>query len=230
MRRDLQVRGGHRPGDLQHPRQGWLHPRHQRPQQRYHPDVAQLQRDGSLRRPGRWQAQGLLRHVLGALARRRLRLLGAQEEPRQGGAACPRPLLCLVDSGLVHAAGEGQCGLDALLPERGLRRRDGQGLDGRLGRGVRAHVQEVRGRGQGLEDREGAAVVVPHLGVADGDWHPLHALQGPRQSQVQPAELGHDPLLQPLHGDHRVHVAGRGGSVQLGIDRAERVRERGLQL
>ena len=50
--------------------------------------------------------------------------------------------------------------------------------------------------------------------VADGDGHAVHAVQGRGQPQVEPAESGHHPLLQPVHRDPGVHGAGRGRRVQ----------------
>mmetsp|Transcript_72705 Transcript_72705/g.210508 ORF Transcript_72705/g.210508 Transcript_72705/m.210508 type:complete len:249 (-) Transcript_72705:585-1331(-) len=106
MRVDLQI--GRRLGDrdLEHPGEGRIHPWHERAQQRPRSDVAKLQRDGAVRRPRWWKAQGCFCHLFGAVARRRLRVPRVEEEPWQRRAAREGLVLCALGPGLVHAAGQ----------------------------------------------------------------------------------------------------------------------------
>merc|ERR1719182_1049538 len=125
-----------------------------------------------------------------------------------------RPLLWSLDQRPFHEACGGQWGVVPLLPEPGA-------WAGRLlGRGVRCSLRKVRARGPRFEGREGAAAVVRHYGGPGGDWQPLHALQGCLQPEVQPAEPGDDQVLQPLHGNRRVLLAGGDCRLQPRLHRA----------
>mmetsp|Transcript_81240 Transcript_81240/g.238679 ORF Transcript_81240/g.238679 Transcript_81240/m.238679 type:complete len:227 (+) Transcript_81240:189-869(+) len=220
MRAHLEKRWWHWGGRVQHPRKGLLHSGHERLQQRPCAAASELQRDGALRPAGRWQAEGLLCHLPGALARRRLRLPRAQEEPWEGGAACARPLLRPLGARPLHAPCQGRRRVDTLLPKPGIRRGNRQGPHGRVGSGIRRAVHGPGSCRQGLQDSQGPAALVPDLGVPDGNGHPLHAVQGPCEQQVEPAEPWHHPQLQSLHGDHSVHLCRRGGRLQPGLDRS----------
>jgi ribonucleoside-diphosphate reductase alpha chain len=87
------------------------------------------------------------------------------------------------------------------------------GLADSLRRRVRKTVREVRTRRPGPPDGEGAGTVVRNPRSADRNRHAVHALQGPRQPQVEPEAPGHDQVEQPVHGDHRVHGARRSSRV-----------------
>ena len=49
-----------------------------------------------------------------------------------------------------------------------------------------------------------------HRRLPDRDGHAVHAVQGRVQREVEPAELGHDQMLKPVHRNRRVHLSGRG--------------------
>ena len=87
-------------------------------------------------------------------------------------------LLWPLGAGSLHGTCQGGRGLDPVLPQRVLRRRDREGLDGSLWRGLQSALPELGSRGERSEDGEGSAFVVAHCGGADGDGHSLHAVQG----------------------------------------------------
>ena len=62
-----------------------------------------------------------------------------------------------------------------------------------------------------------------HLARAQSS-DPFLALSQPRRTRSQPAEPRHDPRLEPVHRDHRVHVARRGRRLQPRVDRAAALR------
>mmetsp|Transcript_46515 Transcript_46515/g.92002 ORF Transcript_46515/g.92002 Transcript_46515/m.92002 type:complete len:210 (+) Transcript_46515:535-1164(+) len=130
VRVHLQVRGRHRGVHPQRARDQELHPRLQRHLQRHRPHAPSVQRHRKVRGP-RWrQAQRLLRHLLGAVARGHPRVARPAQEPRHGARAGPGPVLRALGARLVHEARGGQRGLVPVLPQRG------PGFGGLLGRRV----------------------------------------------------------------------------------------------
>ena len=87
---------------------------------------------------GARKAQGRLRHLPGALARRCVRIPRPEEEPRQRGDARPRPILRPLDARFVYEARGGQRRLDPDVPPRV------PGPGKQLGPRVREALPEVR--------------------------------------------------------------------------------------
>ena len=63
---------------------------------------------------------------------------------------------------------------------------------------------------------------------AGGDGHPVHVVQGRVQQQEQPEKPWHHQVLEPLHGDHRVHRPRRGSSSRHNPNLTLRVSDRRL--
>ena len=81
VRPNLQVVRGHRYPLLEHPCERHDDQGDKRGRRRHRAHAARLQQHGPVRQPGRWEAQGFLRHLLGALARRHHGVSGASPEP-----------------------------------------------------------------------------------------------------------------------------------------------------
>ncbi|KAL7550274.1 hypothetical protein ACHAWF_013519 [Thalassiosira exigua] len=224
LRGHQQVRRRHRDEHHQRPRLPVLHPRDQRDEQRHRAHAPRLQQHGAVRRPGRGEAQGIDRRVHRAVARRHLRLPRLAQEPRERDGARPRPLLRALDPRLVHEARPSRRAVDAHVSQRVSRPRH------QVGRRVRGALRTVREGGQRPQDHQGPAALVRRPRLTGRDRHALHALQGPLQPQVQPAQPRDHQVLQPLHRDRGVHRPRRGRGVQLGVDQLVQVREGGRRL
>ena len=76
------------------------------------------------------------------------------------------------------------------------------GLTDSWGPEFEALYEKYESEGKGPQDHQSPGALVQDCRKPNRDGRALHAVQGRRQRQVQPAEPRHHPLLQPLHGDH----------------------------